>query len=289
MNRAYLAARLASTALLLLLAGCFRPAGESIEPTTGVVLPLESPAAQPTQPLNLEATGDTESGGSTIQVTLPSITLVMPGDDASPTADPAVVQNANETDAQATATDRPTAFPTLVAATATPRFITPGSPLGPVTPDTATPTVDGPPTSTPSGLITPTALPGTEDDCTYLVQSGDNLFRIATERGLTVQDLMNANPDLVGDPPVLQVGQLLSLPDCDEESAQTSPQATSPVATAPLNVPAGGTVYVVRAGDTLYSIALSNGVSVDDIIAANNLPNPDRLDIGQEIIIPPAS
>jgi LysM repeat protein len=277
LNRAYFAARIASTALLLLLAGCFRPAGDSIEPTTGVVLPLESPAAQPTQPLTLDSTEEANAPRSTIQVTLPSITLVMPETDEALSAESTLAQA--------------TAFPTLVAATSTPRFITPGSPLGPVTPDTATPTVDGPPTSTPSGLITPTALPGTGgDDCTYMVQSGDNLFRIATERGLTVQDLMEANPDLVGDPPILQVGQLLNLPDCGEgETAQTSPQATSPVATVALNVPAGGEVYVVRAGDTLYTIALSHGVSVQDIINANNLPNPDRLDIGQEIIIPPAS
>lgn len=285
MNRAYFAARIASTALLLMLAGCFRPAGESIEPTVGVVLPLESPTAQPEQTDGIDFTPEADAGSSTLEVTLPAITVVMPESSASPEAVITLPQN---TDAPPTAT-RATDFPTLVVATSTPRFITPGSPLGPVTPDTATPTVDGPPTSTPSGLITPTALPGTEDDCTYMVRSGDNLFRIATGRGLTVQDLMAANPDLVGDPPILQVGQLLSLPDCDPASGQTITQPTSAVVTAVPLVPAGGEVYVVRAGDTLYTIALSHGVSVQEIINANNLPNPDRLDIGQEIIIPPAS
>ncbi len=45
-------------------------------------------------------------------------------------------------------------------------------------------------------------------------------------------------------------------------------------------------VYTVKDGDTLSSIALTYGVSVQDIISANGLTNPDILTIGQQLVIP---
>ena len=47
-------------------------------------------------------------------------------------------------------------------------------------------------------------------------------------------------------------------------------------------------VYVVKSGDTLGQIAFIYGISVEDIMAANNLTNADVLDVGQELIIPEA-
>jgi LysM repeat protein len=286
LNRAHFAARLVSVTLLLLTAGCFRPAGESIAPTVGAALPLESPNLQlsPTEPIPTSAdVSETEQATSDI-ATLPVITLITPEDEATPESDVTLDLG----NLQSLATEEVTSFPTLVAATSTPRFITPGSPLGPVTPDTVTPTLNAPPTSTPSGLITPTSLPGTEDDeCSYVVQPGDNLYSIATGRGLTVDDMLNANPDLEGDPPILQVGQVLQLPDCESDSVQPNPQATvSGVATTAPVPPAGTEVYIVQPGDTLYAIALRFGITVQAIIDANELPNPDRLDVGQQLIIP---
>jgi LysM repeat protein len=43
--------------------------------------------------------------------------------------------------------------------------------------------------------------------------------------------------------------------------------------------------YTVKAGDTLGDIASQFGVSIDDIIAENELINPDQLEIGQVLII----
>ena len=278
MKRVHFLVRLVPVALLLFTAGCFRPAGESIEPTSGVVLPLASPTQQPSQAPFVAVTDQAESAQT-------AVTL-----EVTPASAVTLSQNTVQPAAR-TPTTAVTAFPTLVAATATSGFITPGSPLGPVTPDTATPTSDLPPTSTPSGLITPTSLPGTEDgDCSYIVQSGDSLYHIATTRGLTVEDMMNANPDLVGDPPILQVGQTLQLPDCDEDgsSEETTPTTLAPATSAPA-LPAGGQLYTIQSGDTLYSLSLEYGVTVQEIIDANNLPNPDDLDVGQQIIIPTPS
>jgi LysM repeat protein len=47
-------------------------------------------------------------------------------------------------------------------------------------------------------------------------------------------------------------------------------------------------VYVVRSGDTLGQIAFIYNVSVEDIMAANGLTNPDILEVGQQLTIPEA-
>lgn len=46
-------------------------------------------------------------------------------------------------------------------------------------------------------------------------------------------------------------------------------------------------MYSVQAGDTLGSIAQDYGVSVEALMQANNLNNPDALAIGQSLYIPP--
>lgn len=44
--------------------------------------------------------------------------------------------------------------------------------------------------------------------------------------------------------------------------------------------------YIVQPGDTLSSIAQQYGVTVQAIVAANNLANPNFITVGQELIIP---
>lgn len=48
----------------------------------------------------------------------------------------------------------------------------------------------------------------------------------------------------------------------------------------------GQTTYVVQPGDTLYSISLRFGVSVQGLAAANNIVNPNLIYAGQSIVIP---
>jgi LysM repeat protein len=49
--------------------------------------------------------------------------------------------------------------------------------------------------------------------------------------------------------------------------------------------PAGGT-YTVKAEDTLYDIAQRFGVSVDELMEANEITDPASLSIGQKLVIP---
>lgn len=42
-------------------------------------------------------------------------------------------------------------------------------------------------------------------------------------------------------------------------------------------------VYVVKKGDTLYAIALDHGVDYKDLVAWNNIENPNRILVGQQL------
>ena len=49
---------------------------------------------------------------------------------------------------------------------------------------------------------------------------------------------------------------------------------------------AADVIVVVEAGDSLSEIAAEYGVSVSDLMVANGITNPDRLYMGQELIVP---
>lgn len=44
--------------------------------------------------------------------------------------------------------------------------------------------------------------------------------------------------------------------------------------------------YTVKAGDTLTAIARKYGVTVQSIVDANGIDDPDQIDVGQGLIIP---
>jgi LysM repeat protein len=67
--------------------------------------------------------------------------------------------------------------------------------------------------------------------------------------------------------------------------AEEQPTATSEPTAVP-ETTTGGTVHVVRANETTYSISRLYGVSVADIVAANDLDDATRIYVGQELKIP---
>lgn len=78
-------------------------------------------------------------------------------------------------------------------------------------------------------------------------------------------------------PPLLTLTVTPSLP--------LTPTQT-PAAAAPVSATLTPTYYVVLPGDTLYEIATSHGVTVEAVMAANRLNNPDVLHTGQVLMIP---
>jgi LysM repeat protein len=269
--------------LAALLAGCFQQAGEAFQPANNTAEPL---------PLNVSNTPassiDTSPTGGTATLfpatsTLP-ITVISP-----PTRGPV-----SPTSQPPAATEQPNTTPTTsiqAAATQTQVFITPGGPPLPVPSNTPAPTLrtSGVPGATPSGLITPTALSnGSADGCTYIVQPGDNLFRIAVNHNTTVEEMRAANPELVGEAPILQPGQVLQIPGCSPAGTTDNiPPTPGSGSGDTTTTTTGGTTYTVQSGDTLFRIAQRFGVTVQAIVTANNLSNPDSLSVGQQLIIPP--
>ncbi|GBD08061.1 Muramidase-2 [Candidatus Thermoflexus japonica] len=65
------------------------------------------------------------------------------------------------------------------------------------------------------------------------------------------------------------------------------PMAPAPTSTPPPSSPSGIT-HVVQPGETLFRIALRYGTTVEAIVQANNLINPDFIVPGQRLVIPTA-
>jgi LysM repeat protein len=83
-------------------------------------------------------------------------------------------------------------------------------------------------------------------------------------------------------------------PDRGAGTATPSPATSvAPSGSAEITPTPGPTqqTYIVMSGDTMSSIARQFGVTLDDLIAANlaAVPDPDKLDVGDELIIPAPS
>ena len=111
--------------------------------------------------------------------------------------------------------------------------------------------------------------PEEPEDNIYIVQSGDYLYRIANDFGITVDNLIDWN-NLESNS--LFVGQELIVVDPDDGSEEPDPGDPEDI------------IYVVEAGDYLYRIAAEFGITVQDIIDWNNLES-DALQVGDELII----
>jgi LysM repeat protein len=77
--------------------------------------------------------------------------------------------------------------------------------------------------------------------------------------------------------PVLRV---TAAPTQDVSGTQTALAIRS----IPTPTPQG--LYIVKPGDTLSSIADNNQTTVDEIIAYNNIADPNQIEVGQELILP---
>jgi nucleoid-associated protein YgaU len=159
------------------------------------------------------------------------------------------------------------------------------------------PWVIGPRPSFPAPAAAPASEPAARH-VEYTVREGDSMWTIAdhwlgdpSRWGL----IADANPAI--DPQRLRVGQRLRIP--------TGEPAAGPLLNAPARLPAGdtpkpaagskaATFYTVRSGDTLSRIAQSHyrdSTKWRSIYDANRTTigwDPDRLEVGMRLRIPPA-
>ena len=85
----------------------------------------------------------------------------------------------------------------------------------------------------------------------------------------------------------------LTEPSSQQEPPRVGAQATSvvvPATAVPLvrvTVPPGeDCVHEIRAGETLFQLALAYGVTVEQIAVASAIANPDVISVGERIVIP---
>ncbi len=129
-------------------------------------------------------------------------------------------------------------------------------------------------------LVPGGAVPGPAPaPATYVVQSGDTLFSIATRNGTTVGALMRAN-GLYNY--WIYVGQTLRIPGSLPQPPAPQPPIPQPV---PQPLPQG-VYHVVRPGEYLSLIAARYGSSVYAIQIANKISNPSFIWSGQRLFIP---
>jgi LysM repeat protein len=102
----------------------------------------------------------------------------------------------------------------------------------------------------------------------HVVQPGETLDQVAAEYGVSASEVAAANN--IANRNLLRVGQELVIPGVTHEQA----------------VAARGVAHVVRSGESLLAIALRYGVTVEEIIAINEIDNPNAIYVGQELIIP---
>ena len=98
---------------------------------------------------------------------------------------------------------------------------------------------------------------------TYTVKSGDSLWKIAKQYGLTVAELKSLN-GLTSDN--LSIGQVLKVSNSGGTSGSTN-------------------TYTVKAGDSLWNIANKYGITVNELKSLNNLTS-NNLSIGQVLKVP---
>ena len=102
----------------------------------------------------------------------------------------------------------------------------------------------------------------------HTIAAGDSFESIANKYGVTVRELVTANPQL------LKTGEQLTVPGAVAIPSEDNGGSTS------------RRTYIVKAGDTLTSIAIRHGTTVAAIASLNNITNINNISIGQLLYIP---
>ncbi len=174
-----------------------------------------------------------------------------------------------------TLTQTETLEPTPVAEVATPEPVQ-ATPVPPQpTPVAAQPS----PTPVPA-QPTPTEPPsgsegGSNEGGVYIVQAGDNLFRIALKYGLDVETVAQANG--ITNPTLIYPGQKLVIPAGGTSTGGTGSEETTS---------GGDIIHVVQPGENFFRIALRYNYDYFYLAHYNGLADPRLIYPGQKIRIP---
>jgi len=122
-----------------------------------------------------------------------------------------------------------------------------------------------PPAPSSGGSAAPTGAPGTiQSGIYYRIQRGQNLFRLSQTFNVSVEALAQANG--ITDVRRIPTGMLLRIP---------------------VPSPKGQAAYLVSTDDTLYSIAGSLGMTVEQIAHLNAIAPPYPISVGMYLMLIP--
>lgn len=127
---------------------------------------------------------------------------------------------------------------------------------------------------TSDGLPTPTPAP-----FLYTVKEGDTLFSIALQFDVSSNEIVAANT--LVDPNNVFVGQELLIPGYQPGGSSSASAGSG----TPAN-PDAPAVHVVQAGEVLSVIAEKYGITLEELVAANRIANPNLVSPGTELVIP---
>lgn len=166
-----------------------------------------------------------------------------------------------------------------------------GSRLLPANKDTATPTME---TLQPETIDTPAVIPTKESSSSIpesspacktpqewmpvIVNADQSLKELATLYNTSADMLQQGNCLKEA---AVKAGTILFIP-VTGGTVQPTQQSQS---SAPCGPPVGWVIYYVQAGDTLYGIASSVGISVNQLMTANCLKG-SNIYVGQKLYVP---
>lgn len=119
---------------------------------------------------------------------------------------------------------------------------------------------------------------------THVVQPGETLRSIAELYGMTVEQLAKANQ--IANPDAIYVGQVLNIVATLQPEATLASQVVSAAESVPPAPSTTNLLHTVQRGETLFRIATSYGLTVNDLARANNIADPTLIFAGQQLIIP---
>lgn len=135
-----------------------------------------------------------------------------------------------------------------------------------------------------SGCAAWTAATSAQAGVPHVVQPGETLWSIAYANNLTTRTVAAFNG--LPEDALVVVGETVNVPTVEEGAAALANAGIA--AGAPADAPSGGS-RVVQPGESLWSIAIANGISVESLASANGLAADAWLIIGQSITVPGAS
>jgi len=141
------------------------------------------------------------------------------------------------------------------------------APVPPTAEGAAWPTVTPTAEATVEAEVAPTATSAPSvagGGIYYVVQPGENLFRVGLKFGTTAEAIAAASG--IADPDQVSAGAMVLVP---------------------VPPPSGGYGYYVQRGDTVYSIARRFGMEVEELVALNGIGPDYYIEVGQVLVVVP--